>query len=571
MATNSSSNPALQGNGTQTGTSGSDTLSGGLGNDLINSGGGNDIIAGDGPVAGAWHFETFDYNFSSAAGQAFDIENGTRTGSGYVTDFDEGNLTNSVRGTTGNPGDFGVIYTSTLNVTTGGSYRLTTASDDGSTIQIFDSAGNPVNFSNQTGGVRDYLNNDYHQGTTSRFGDVTLNSGQTYTIQIRYWENQGADTLSATIRGPDTGGATQNLLNSPMLGLPPGPEYSVTGVSAGVEGNDTLNAGAGDDTVNGNGGNDLIYGGSGNDLIDGGTGNDTLTGGTGNDTLTGGEGFDRFIFNAGDGNDVILDFNTAAGQNINDGNQSNNDFVDLSAFYTNIFELRADFDDDGILNQSIGDYSDNTALGGSVTLSSVAGVNSADLTFDNTNVACFVKGTLIDTPDGSKAIEDLVPGDLILTLDNGPQAVRWVGARTVPAQGDFAPIRFMTGALGNHTTFEVSPQHRMLVTGWKADLLFGEAEVLIAAVHLVNDTTIRRSTAQSVTYMHILFDDHQIVCAHGAWSESFHPSAYAIGGVSEQSRHELRRLFPKLFDSATNTGATARRTLKSHEARLMSL
>jgi VCBS repeat-containing protein len=58
--------------------------------------------------------------------------------------------------------------------------------------------------------------------------------------------------------------------------------------------------------------------GDANDNIQlGGVGNDTLTGGAGNDTLTGGIGADTFIWNAGHtGNDVIKDFNTAAGDRI---------------------------------------------------------------------------------------------------------------------------------------------------------------------------------------------------------------------------------------------------------------
>lgn len=545
MATNSSSDPASQNGEAHTGTAGTDTLTGGLGNDTISTGAGNDIIAGDGPVAGAWHYETYDYNFTSAAGQAFDIENGTRTGSGYVTDFDESNLTNSIRGTTDNPADFGVIYTSTLNVAAGGVYRLTTRSDDGSTIQIFDSAGNPVNFSNQTGGVLDYLNNDFHQGPTTRFGDVTLDPNETYTIQIRYWENGGGDVLSATISGPDTGGVSQSLLTSPMLGMPPDPDYSVTGVPAGVEGNDLLDGGAGNDTINGNGGND------------------TIIGGTDNDVLTGGEGFDTFVYAAGDGNDTITDFNTGTGQDITDGDQTNNDFLDLNAFYTDIFELRDDFADDGILNQSVGDYSDNTALGGAITLT---GVTATDLTEDNTNVACFVAGTMIDTADGPKAIETLEQGDLVETLDHGLQAVRWIGQSVVSGLGRLAPVRFEVGALGNETVLEVSPQHRMLLTGWQAELLFGEDEVLAPALNLINDHSIRRSPCALVKYVHVLFDEHQIIRSNGAYSESFYPSDYSIKGVCEQSRAELYEIFPELQGRAKIVGHTARRTLKSYEA-----
>jgi hypothetical protein len=548
MATNANTNPATQGNTVFNGTSVADTLSGGLGNDTLNGGAGNDVLAGDGPVSGAWHYETYNYNFTSAAGQAFTIGSGTRTASGYVTDFDESGLTNTIRGTTGNPEDFGVIYTSTLNITAGGTYRFTTTSDDGSTIQIFDSAGNAVNFNNQTGGVRNYLNNDFHQGSTTRFGDAVLNANQTYTVQIRYWENQGQDNLSATISGPGTGNVSQNLLNSPLLGLPPGPTYSASGVPAGVEGNDSIDGGAGNDSINGNGGND------------------TLIGGTGNDTLTGGEGFDRFIYRAGDGNDTITDFNTGTGQNITDGNQANNDFLDLSAFYTNIFELRADLADDGILNQSVGNYADNTAMGGSITLTGVSGAN---LTRDNTNVACFVMGTLIDTPDGPRAIEALARGDLVHTLDNGPQPVLWTGARSVSAEGILAPVHIKAGAMGNHSALEVSPQHRILVSGWKAELLFGEPEVLVAAVHLVNECTIVRRYGPGVTYLHILFDDHQIVSAHGLLSESFHPGAVGLSGVSHDSRRELETLFPELTHNAAAGPLTARRTLKSHEALML--
>ncbi len=309
MATNDNTNPGTEGDQVISGTTGADTLTGAFGDDTITGGAGADVLSGDGPVEGAWHFETFDFDFTSAAGQAFDIESGVRTGSGYVTDFDEGGLTNSVRGTTGNPEDFGVIYTSTLNTTAGGTYRLTTSSDDGSTIQIFDSSGNPLSFANQTGGTLDYLNNDFHQGTTTRFGDVVLDPNETYTIQIRYWENLGGDTLAATISGPDTGNVAENLLTSSMIGLPPGPEYSVTGVPAGIEGNDSIDGGAGDDSIDGNGGNDTLLGGTGSDSVSGGegadslvgdSGNDTLQGDAGNDTLDGGSGDDSLIGGVGD-------------------------------------------------------------------------------------------------------------------------------------------------------------------------------------------------------------------------------------------------------------------------------
>lgn len=636
MVTNTNTSPGSQGNQTITASTGTDTLTGGLGNDTINGLAGNDLLRGDGAVQGAWHYETFNYNFGSTAGQAFTpaaFTTATRTGSGYVTDFNEGGITNTMRGVaaTTNPEDFGVVYTSTLNIAAGGTYRLTTSSDDGSTIQIFNSAGVPLSFNNQTGGTLNYLNNDFHQGTTTRWGDVVLTAGQTYTIQIRYWENAGGDTLAATINGPGTGGATQNLLTSPLLGLPPAPSYSVTGTAMGVEGDDSLDGGAGNDTLYGDGGNDRLYGGADNDLLYGGTGtdslfggtgtdtlygddgndtingddgndslfgglgndsllggigadvlygdagsdvlfgdagndrlfggdgNDTLSGGTGNDTLTGGAGNDRFIYTAGN-TLTVTDFNAGNTGIITNNGQTDNDFLDLSPYYSSINELRDDLSDDGILNQSVGDFSDNTALGGTITLT---GVTRENLTFDNVNIACFTTGTLIHTANGPMPIETLTAGSMIQTLDHGLQPLRAMLTRSVPGDGRFAPIRFKAGALGNTRDITVSPAHRMLLSDWRAELLFGESEVLVTARALLNDSTITRTPCDQVTYFHLLLDQHEIIFAEGIATESYQHGAFTADDPTEA---ELLALFPELASKPT---PAARLSLRGYEAETM--
>lgn len=63
----------------------------------------------------------------------------------------------------------------------------------------------------------------------------------------------------------------------------------------------------GDDKLYGNAGNDTLYGDEGNDTLDGGNGNDILHGGAGNDVLEGGFGSDTYLFNAGDGQDIIYE------------------------------------------------------------------------------------------------------------------------------------------------------------------------------------------------------------------------------------------------------------------------
>jgi|GEM_PF-259753 len=87
----------------------------------------------------------------------------------------------------------------------------------------------------------------------------------------------------------------------------------------GDSGNNTLLGGAGNDGLSYDGsidvpGNNYFDGGSGNDTITGGGGNDTLIGGTGDDSMNGGGGNDLYIFNAGDGNDIVRDDNDPTNQ-----------------------------------------------------------------------------------------------------------------------------------------------------------------------------------------------------------------------------------------------------------------
>jgi len=182
---------------------------------------------------------------------------------------------------------------------------------------------------------------------------------------------------------------------------------------------------------------------------------------------------------------------------------------------------------------------------------------------------CFAAGTMIRTETGEKLIETLRIGDRIMTKDRGAQELRWVGSRTVAAKGKFAPIMIKQGTMGNEHDLKVSPQHRMLVEGWKAELLYGEVEVLVAAKHLINDDTIFALEGGEVEYFHILFDRHEIVYANGAASESFHPGEIGMGSIAEEAREEIFLLFPELRIDASNYGKVARTSLKAFEAALL--
>lgn len=186
---------------------------------------------------------------------------------------------------------------------------------------------------------------------------------------------------------------------------------------------------------------------------------------------------------------------------------------------------------------------------------------------------CFLRGTMIDTDRGPVAVEDLAEGDLVRTLDHGLQPIRWIGSNTASGRGHLAPILIREGAFGAQgpsADLRVSPKHRMVIKGWRAEVLFGSEEVLATADSLVNDKTIRRDTsAARVEYFHILFDRHEIIFANGAASESFNPSNIALDHVAAAVREEIYTLFPELRENAAAFGPAARMVVSGKEARLI--
>jgi len=190
---------------------------------------------------------------------------------------------------------------------------------------------------------------------------------------------------------------------------------------------------------------------------------------------------------------------------------------------------------------------------------------------------CVQRGTLIETPDGPVPVEELRIGDAVLTKDNGAQAVRWVGSRQVTetelaADTTLRPIVIEPGALGTdlpRRRLSVSPQHRVMIADWRAELHFGETEVLVPAKALVNGKSVRVDHSQKpVEYFHVLFDRHEVMFTEGLPTESFHPNDYSLRELGDAARVELHKLFPELFE-ANGYGETARLSLRPWEGHLV--
>lgn len=170
-------------------------------------------------------------------------------------------------------------------------------------------------------------------------------------------------------------------------------------------------------------------------------------------------------------------------------------------------------------------------------------------------VKCFARGTLIETPDGQVAIENLTEGDLVTTMDAASQPIRWIGSTKLTAlelalQPKLRPIRVAKGMLGKNTPVKdlvLSPQHRILVRSAIAKRMFDIDETLIPVCKLTAIEGIDVLDDEvGVEYFHMLFDAHQIVFSEGAATESLYLGREAVKAIGAEAWEEISTLFPEI-------------------------
>lgn len=201
------------------------------------------------------------------------------------------------------------------------------------------------------------------------------------------------------------------------------------------------------------------------------------------------------------------------------------------------------------------------------------------VTFEEGLIPCFTPGTEITTARGQVDVDALTPGDLILTRDSGFQPLRWL-SRTelnrerLDADPNLRPILIRKGSIAPGipaADMAVSPQHRMLVSGWRVQTAAGETEAFVSAKALVDGKFIRRTSRKRVVYYHLLLDRHHVIYANGAASESLHADQLDKAELTQPARSELFDLFPDLRSFGSSFGPSARPTLRNQQARAMVL
>ncbi len=586
------------GNDTILGEGGNDTLIGGTGADTIYGGTGNDLIYGD-TVSGS--ITTATPSSSHCGPDGSSSSNDVLYGGDGQDSIYGGLGDDHVYGDAGNDLLYGGAGNDTLY---GGAGSDTVFGDAGNDVIYGGAAGasndcGPGGNNGADGGDALY-GGDGNDSIYGGDGNDTLVGGAGNNAE---YGGNGDDTFVGGA-GSDTfyGGTGQDNLDYSQSGAAVNVNLTTGTLSGGDAGNDHIGGGidgvigsnygdslvgfdqqgtspsdtytnqfygmGGNDTIEGMGGNDLIYGGDGNDQIYGGGGNDTLYGDAGNDTISGGDGGDKMY--GGTGSDL---FNHVGAGDFVDGGEASpdngagdRDTLDL----TGAGPFKIVYDSNNPENGTVNfiDPNDHSHITGSMTFHNIECV-----------IPCFTPGTLIATPKGERPVEDLQPGDRVITRDNGIQEIRWVGQKALDykalsASPHLKPILIQKGSLGNglpERDMMVSPNHRVLVANERTALYFDEHEVLVSAKHLVNNRGVHEVACIGTAYIHFMFDNHEVVLSNGSWTESFQPGDYTLKGMGNAQRSEIFDLFPELKTEAGIEAYTAaRKTLKRHEAVLLS-
>ena len=194
------------------------------------------------------------------------------------------------------------------------------------------------------------------------------------------------------------------------------------------------------------------------------------------------------------------------------------------------------------------------------------------------SMVCFTPGTRILTAFGDLPIEDLHPGDLIHTADNGLQPLAWKGQREISATRlhvapHLRPVKISKDAFGPGlptADMWVSPSHRFLLNSGKSADIFGESEVLAPASGLINGTSITTdSTQKDTTYVHLLFEEHQVVFAENVPTESFYACPDTLMALEPEARQQVFDVMPELQTHPLNYSRPARLALGADEVRLV--
>lgn len=161
----------------------------------------------------------------------------------------------------------------------------------------------------------------------------------------------------------------------------------------------------------------------------------------------------------------------------------------------------------------------------------------------------FIRGTLLATPMGPVAVEDLMPGDQVETAERGTEVILWKGNLTLyphspgmPGQPD-GLFRLTADSLGYGRPMQD------LLLGSGAEVWAPNRSRFIPAAEMLDGVSvIELAPPAPVTAYHICLAGRRTLLANGLAVSSYAPDEAAAQQLTPEMRALFLSLFPNLRD-----------------------
>ncbi|KAJ55162.1 hypothetical protein ACMU_15510 [Actibacterium mucosum KCTC 23349] len=210
-------------------------------------------------------------------------------------------------------------------------------------------------------------------------------------------------------------------------------------------------------------------------------------------------------------------------------------------------------------------------------LTQKSAVAPATPTFEDA-FAGFARGTLITTTDGPIAVEDLCPGMQIVTKDNGPMPLLWIGSMMVfPGLPELSEesvrlLRVTAESFGMGRPLPdlmLGPRARVLFQHDACRRMFGTPSAFAPAHGFADgESMITIQPVAPVRVYHVAVEGQQVLSANGLEVESFHPGARADDMMDAETLDLFLSLFPHVR-SIHEFGPMSYPRLSAHEVEMI--
>ncbi|MEP3784872.1 Hint domain-containing protein [Ascidiaceihabitans sp.] len=155
-------------------------------------------------------------------------------------------------------------------------------------------------------------------------------------------------------------------------------------------------------------------------------------------------------------------------------------------------------------------------------------------------------------------------GGMVMTCDFGQQPVLCAAQTSVLTKGASRAVQLAPGAWGNTDTIVLSQNHRVVLAGAQAQLLYGTEDVSIPAKALLGRPGISLGSSGSImSYYHFVLPQRSVVFSDGLLSESFYPTPRNLLNIGDHARQVILSPMVKHGLDPDTYGDTVRRTAKN--------